>query len=139
MKKSRILVIDDNIDATRVVKLTLERTGLYEVRELNSPAEALTVVREYQPDLIFVDVNMPEIGGGEVAFMIRSDKKFERTPIVFLTSLVSERESKSTGVLVGGFHFVAKPPRLERMMDCIERNLATASIEERPSTERNTP
>jgi two-component system alkaline phosphatase synthesis response regulator PhoP len=126
MKKSRILVIDDDIHATRIVELTLERTGLYEVRGLNDPAESLTIAREFKPDLVLLDVNMPGVGGGDVAFMIRSDKEFERTPIVFLTSLVSEREGKSKGVLVGGFHFVAKPPRLDRMVDCIERNLDIA-------------
>jgi two-component system alkaline phosphatase synthesis response regulator PhoP len=134
MKKSRILVIDDNIHATRMVKLILETTGLYEVRGLNKPAESLAVAREFKPDLVLLDVNMPDVGGGDVAFMIRSDKEFERTPIVFLTSLISEREGQSKGVLVGGFHFVAKPPRVDRMVDCIERNLemAQAANEHQP-------
>ena len=134
MKKSRILVIDDNIHATRIVKLILERTGMYEVQGLNEPAESLAVAREFKPDLVLLDVNMPDMGGGDVAFMIRSDKEFERTPIVFLTSLISEREGQSKGVLVGGFHFVAKPPRVDRMVDCIERNLemAQATNEHQP-------
>ena len=139
MKKIRILVIDDNVDATRIVKRTLERTDLYEVQELNYPAQSLTVAREFKPDLVLLDVNMPGVGGGEVAFTIRSDREFERTPIVFLTSLVSEREVKPEGVLVGGFHFVAKPPRLERMVACIEKNIETAHADDEPTTQGEYP
>lgn len=136
MNKSRILVIDDNIDATRIVRLSLERTGSYEVRELNHPAQALAVAREFDPDLILLDICMPGVEGGEVAFTIRSDRQFERTPIVFLTSLVSEMEAKGQGVLVGGFHFVAKPPRLERMIACIETNLELARSADQLQTGR---
>ncbi len=134
MNKTRILVIDDNIAATRIVKLSLERTGRYEVCELNNPFEALPVTREFKPDLILLDVSMPGIEGGDVAFRIHSEKEFERTPIVFLTALVSPVEAKGTGMLVGGFHFVAKPPRLEQMIACIEDHLERVRSSDEPCT-----
>jgi len=136
MKPSRILVIDDSVSATRIVKFSLEKTGHYEVRELNDPTGALAVAREFKPDLILLDVYMPGVEGGEVAFQIQSDKEFERTPIVFLTSLISEKEAEGNGVLVGGFHVVAKPPRVERLIACIESTLATARSGEELCTER---
>ncbi len=97
MKKNRILVIDDNLNATRIVKLALERTGSYEVRELNDPAQGLEAAREFRPDLILLDVCMPDIEGSEVAEKITSDPDFAATPIVFLTSIVTPREAGKTG------------------------------------------
>ncbi len=55
-----------------------------------------------------------------------SDPEFERTPVVFLSALVSEREAVSDGTAVGAFHFIAKPPRLPRLITCIESNLEMA-------------
>lgn len=126
MKIRRILAVDDDIQATRMIKLALERTGRYEVRELNNPIQALWVAREFRPDLILLDVCMPGREGMEVAFEIRADAEFQATPIVFLTSIVSEREAIGDGSPNGGFHFVAKPARVQRMITCIERNLEMA-------------
>jgi len=125
MKTRRILVVDDDVQSTRMVKLSLERTGHYEVRELNDPAPTLTVAREFKPDLILLDVCMAGTQGVDVAFQIRADAEFQRTPVVFITSLVSEWEAVGDGTSEGGFHFVAKPPRLPRMITCIEKSLNT--------------
>ena len=126
MKTRRILVVDDDVQSTRMVKFNLERTGRYEVRELNDPVPTLAVAREFRPDLILLDVCMPGLQGVEVAFQIRADSEFQKTPVVFMTSLVSEWEAVADGASNGGFHFVAKPARLPRMITCIEKSLDTA-------------
>ncbi len=126
MKTRRILVIDDDAQSTRMVKFNLERTGRYVVRELNDPNPALAVAREFKPDLVLLDVCMPGLQGVEVAFQIRGDTEFQQTPVVFMTSLVSEWEAVGDGTSDGGFHFVAKPARLPRMITCIEKSLDTA-------------
>jgi CheY-like chemotaxis protein len=125
MKTRRILVVDDDIHSTRMVKLCLERTGRYVVRELNDPVPTLAVAREFKPDLIMLDVCMPGPQGVEVAFQIRADAQLHQTPVVFMTSLVSEWEAIGDGTSEGGFHFIAKPARLPRMITCIEKNLNT--------------
>lgn len=135
MRIRRILVVDDDIQATRMIKLALERTGRYEVRELNNPLQALWVTREFRPDLILLDVCMPGREGMEVAFQLRADAEFQAIPIVFLTSIVSEREAIGDGSPSGGFHFVAKPARVQRMITCIERNLEMAHCGEQFSGE----
>ncbi len=135
MKKTRILAIDDDVNATRMVKLALERTGRYEVWQLNDSAGAVAVAREVRPDLILLDIRMPGVEGAEVAFQIRSDQELQRTPVVFLTSLVSEREAIGDGTPVGAFHFIAKPPRLQRLIACIESNLEMAHIADSYSPE----
>ncbi len=122
-KTRRILVVDDDPHATRMVKWALERTGRYEARELNDPTQVLDTAREFKPDLILLDVCMPGREGCEVAFQIRADAEFQSTPIVFLTSLVSEQEAVGDGTSAGAFHFVAKPALVQRMITCIEKSL----------------
>ena len=127
MKTNRILVIDDNLNATRVARLILERTGHYAVRELNDPGQALSIAREFEPDLILLDVCMPHVEGSAVAEEINGAPGFADTPIVFLTCIVTPREVGKNGTRVIGRHeYIAKPARPDILIACIERNLARA-------------
>ena len=124
MRKNRILVIDDDIRATRMARLVLERTGCYEVRELNESDQALGVAWEFGPDLILLDVCMPNAGGDEVAEKISNDPALASTPIVFLTCIVTPNETGKTGsVVIGSHEYLAKPARPETLIACLERNL----------------
>jgi len=128
MKNHRILVIDDSPTSTRMTRLMIERTGRYEVRELNDPQQAFEVAREFRPDLILLDVCMPNIEGSEVAERFANDPDFADTPIVFLTCIVTPGEAGKTGGLVIGQHeYIAKPARPEKLVASIEGNLARAS------------
>ena len=138
-KTRRILVVDDDTHATRMVKWALERTGRYEARELNDPTRVLDAAREFKPDLILLDVCMPGREGCEVAFQIRADAEFQSTPIVFLTSLVSEQEAVGDGTSAGAFHFVAKPARVERMITCIEKSIEMAQCADRVAANAECP
>src|SRR2546429_396752 len=102
MEKRRILIIDDESGFTRLMKLTLERTGNYIVREENDGTKALETVREFRPDLILLDIVMPKIDGGDVARKIQADPSIKNTKIVFLTAIVSKKETIG-GNLIGGF------------------------------------
>ncbi len=73
----------------------------------------------------------PAREGCEVAFQIRADAEFQSTPIVFLTSLVSEQEAVGDGTSAGAFHYVAKPARVQRMITCIEKSLELAPCGDR--------
>jgi len=66
-EKPRILIIDDNRDFTHSAKLALERTGRYSVWEENEPARAHQTAQRLKPELILLDIAMPETDGGEVA------------------------------------------------------------------------
>jgi len=135
MKKKRILVIDDNVNATRIVKFSLERTGRFEVRELNDPSQALAAAHEFRPDLILLDVCMPHIEGSEVAEEISNHPDFAATPIVFVTSIVTPREANKQGTLVVGRHeYIAKPARLETIVATIDRHL-TRDAQKSPPAE----
>ena len=121
-EKPRILVIDDNRDFTYSAKLGLERTGRYSVWEENEPARAHQTAQRVKPDLILLDIAMPETDGGEVAARIESDPMLQRSPIVFLTALVMKAEARS-GLHIQGHPFLAKPISIPELIDGIERNL----------------
>lgn len=118
--KKRVLLVDDESGFTRLVKLTLERTGKFEVREENDGDRAWLTARDWKPDIIFLDVVMPKKDGGEVAQQVRSDPLLAKVPIVFMTAIVSQRESHHQ---FGGFPFLAKPVSIEAITNCIEEQL----------------
>jgi CheY-like chemotaxis protein len=120
MKKQRILIVDDESGFTRLLKLTLERTGRYEVQEENDGTQAWLLAREFKPDIIFLDIVMPKIDGGDVAQQMRSDPMLANVPIVFLTAIVSEKEG---GQEIGGFPFLAKPVSLDAIVRSITEHI----------------
>ncbi len=127
MEKKRILIIDDEASFTRMVKLNLEKTGTFEVREENRATYALAAAREFKPDLILLDVIMPTMDGGDVAAQIRNDRNLKTTPIVFLTATVSKREAGEDGLNSGGDLFLAKPVSLENLITCLNENIRKPS------------
>ena len=120
--KPRILIIDNNRDFTLAAKVGLERTGRYSVSEENEPARAHQTAQQVRPDLILLDIAMPETDGGEVAARIESDPALRRTPVVFLTALVTKAEVRS-GLEIQGHPFLAKPISIPDLVAGIERNL----------------
>lgn len=123
MERKRILIIDDEPSFTRMVRLNLEKTGFFEVREENKATAALTAAREFRPHLILLDVIMPNMDGGDVARQIQNDRQLKDTPVVFLTATVSKREAGSAGLNSGGSLFLAKPISLENLVQCINESL----------------
>jgi CheY-like chemotaxis protein len=121
-EKPRILIIDNNLDFTHSAKLALERTGRYSVWEENVPARAHQTAQRVKPDLILLDIAMPETDGGEVAARIESDPALHRIPIVFLTALVTKAETKS-GLQIQGHPFLAKPISIPELVAGIEQSL----------------
>jgi CheY-like chemotaxis protein len=128
MKKSRILIIDDNVNSTRVAKLIIERSGRYEARGLNDPTQALDVAQEFRPDLILLDVCMPGAEGSEVADQIGRAAFLSDVPIVFLTCIVTPTEVGKNGrVVIGDHEYMAKPVRPSQLLACIQENLERAN------------
>ena len=121
--KKRVFVVDDESGFTHLLKLTLEKTGRFIVQEENDGTKAWLAAREFKPDIIFLDVVMPKIDGGDVAKQITTDPLLEHVPIIFLTAIVSEKEG---GNLIGGFPFISKPVSLQALVDCIDQHLGTA-------------
>jgi CheY-like chemotaxis protein len=124
MSKKRILVVDDEVSITRLLKLNLEKTNNYEVREENFGARAVEAAREFNPDLILLDVMMPDMDGGEVASDLRGDPALRKKPVVFLTAAIKKEELGGPEGKVGGRTYIAKPLNVQGVINVIERTLA---------------
>jgi two-component system, OmpR family, response regulator len=121
-EKRRILIVDNDRDSTRLVKVLLERAGGYLVLEENDATKAHQTARNFRPDLILLDIVMPVIDGGEIAAQIQTDPELQRTPIIFLTALVTKAEAKA-GLHIQGHSFIAKPVSIPDLIKGIEENL----------------
>lgn len=122
-EKKRILVVDDQARNTKLLKLFLERTNDYEVREENDSTKALSAAEEFRPDLILLDVMMPGLDGGELAGSIHATPQLELVPIVFVTAIVTKDEVKNRHGLIGEYPFLAKPIVLTEVVACVKRHL----------------
>ena len=123
MDKKRILLIDDEVAFTVLLKANLEAAGSYHVMVQNDSTQALMTARNFKPDLILLDVMMPKVSGGEIAQQLRDDPVLSRVPVVFLTAIVSREETDAQGRLIGGRDFLAKPIDNKDVIACIEKYL----------------
>lgn len=127
MKKLRILVVDDDVPLTMAMKINLEATRRYEVRVENHALKVLPTAREFQPDLILLDIVMPDLDGGDISFMLKSDPALAKVPIIMVTALVSNDETgQDATVGQGGMTMVAKPVRFDKLLEIIENEFAKA-------------
>jgi two-component system OmpR family response regulator len=127
MEKKRILIVDDQTSITRLLKINLEQTNRYVVRTENHPARALAAAEVFRPDLILLDVMMPELDGGELASSFRESPSLKTVPIVFLTAAALKGEVSSGSGQIGGLPFLAKPVNFAEVEGCIEKQLTTGS------------
>src|SRR5262245_66646062 len=112
----RILVIDDEISFTRLLKLNLEQTNKYVVRVENWPEEAFEAARKFRPDLILLDVIMPRMVGGDVVAQLRADTALRFVPIVFLSAAVTRQRVQEHDGLISGFPLIAKPASVAEVL-----------------------
>ncbi len=127
MNKKKILIIDDEEKFTKYVKLNLEFKGKYEVRVENKGSRGLEAAKEFKPDLILLDVMMPDMDGSEVAAQLKEEESCKNIPVVFLTAIVTKQEIDEKGSDIGGHPFIAKPINLENLISSIEQNMGNNS------------
>jgi CheY-like chemotaxis protein len=118
----RILIVDNDENSTRLVKILLEKSGPYVVAEENDATKAHQTARNFRPHVILLDIVMPEVDGGEVAAQIQADPELHDTPIIFLTALVTRSEANS-GLHIQGHPSVAKPISVPELIVAIEEHL----------------
>ena len=121
-EKRRILIVDDDRDSTHLIKILLEKISQYFVLEENDAAKAHESARDFRPDLILLYITMPQIDGGDIAAQIDADPGLQRTPIIFLTALVTKTEAKA-GLHIQGHPVLAKPIDIPELINRIEENL----------------
>jgi CheY-like chemotaxis protein len=120
LTKKRILLVDDEPALTRMMRLNLEQTGRFEVREESHGSNALAAAREFRPHLIFLDVMMPDMGGDEIAEQLDEDPQLSRIPYIFLTAIVTKRETGTGAAEIAGKTYLAKPVKREELLSVVD-------------------
>lgn len=118
---TRVLVIDDEQDFAFFVKKNLESHGKFEVSVCDKASRALERVKTFKPDVVLLDMMMPERSGEEIAADLREEEETESVPIVFLTALVREEETSTNEHVIGGHFFVSKPVKIDELIAVIRR------------------
>jgi two-component system phosphate regulon response regulator PhoB len=107
LKVHRILVLDDEPDVTELLEYKLEQEG-YRVEVLNDPLVFVAKVRDFEPDLMILDIMMPELNGLQLCRIARSDPSMKDIPIIFLSAR-GEAEDRVKGLETGADDYLSKP------------------------------
>ena len=105
-KPCKILVVDDEPVNIRLVTAALKNE--YEILAALNGHDAVDLIKKHNPDLILLDVMMPDITGFDVCKIIKADKRFADIPVIFLTALDTQ-EGQLQGLELGGIDYLAKP------------------------------
>lgn len=123
----RILMVDDEESFLRLTKRNLEAEG-FVVETQNKARLALETARTFKPDLILLDVMMPDGDGGEVAARIAEDPDIGDTTVMFLTAAIKGSEVGSSGAAcIGGRFYIAKPVQIDDLVQYIDDRLACSA------------
>lgn len=130
MALQKILVVDDEEKFCKMVKSNLEKTGRFQVQTETKGANVLAAAKAFKPDLVFMDIMIPDLGGCEAAVQIRKEPGFESLPIVFLTAIASKDTTEVFGGIIDGRPFTAKPVlskpvKTDKLIKAIDDNLGT--------------
>ena len=123
MSKRKILIVDDEKGFTDMLSLNLEAKGSYEVQVENDASQALSTALAFRPDLILLDIIMPQKKGVVVAREIEKNETLRGIPIVFLTATVAKDDTDAQMDKSGGHTFISKPTSLDVLLACIEKKL----------------
>ena len=121
-RKRRVFVLDDQSGFTRIIKLTLEKAGGYEVLEKNTSAGVVNAAAEFDPDVMLLDVIMPGIDGGDVVALLKEDRRTRHLPVIFLTATARKQEIDEQGGIIGGYPFLSKPIPAKELIAAIEKH-----------------
>ncbi|TLM65807.1 MAG: response regulator [Deltaproteobacteria bacterium] len=120
--KTKILLIDDHRTVLRLLEAILRMRG-YELLYAENGQQGMAMARQERPDLILLDVMMPEIDGFKVCQYLKGQPETAAIPVVFLTARGAE-DDQETGRKVGAQGFLTKPFLAREVLDLIERLLA---------------
>lgn len=118
MNQKTILIADDEPYLLIILEKALADEG-YTVVAAKNGEEALDMATNFCPDLIILDVSMPDMQGGEVAGHLRDNPETADIPIMFLTALLSKDQEEREGSIIGGHKFMAKPYELEELLSTV--------------------
>jgi excisionase family DNA binding protein len=123
--KRKVLIVDDDQELVELIVDVLEKDGRFEVRSVNNGFDAGMMVKEYHPDLIVLDVMLPDINGKEVCQRVRTDKSMDDVRIICISGMVEDEKIEDLKNS-GANDFLHKPFEVETL---IERMCGLLDIE----------
>lgn len=114
--KRKILVVDDDEQLVELIVDALERDGRFEIRQVNNGFGAGMLVKEYRPDLIILDVMLPDINGKEVCHRVRSDSSMDEVKIICISGMV-EPDRIDELRQAGANDFMKKPFEIDALLE----------------------
>jgi CheY-like chemotaxis protein len=118
--RTRVLIVDDDVNLSKLLCLMLEKTRMYEVLVENRSADAVAKARALRPELILLDVDMPGKSGGQVARELQADPVLKNTKIIFITALLSKNQESMQSSVRTGMRYLSKPVDPMTLLDTIE-------------------
>jgi sigma-B regulation protein RsbU (phosphoserine phosphatase) len=125
--KGNLLIVDDKPANLRLLAAMLVEQG-YKVRSAINGPLALTATQAAPPDMILLDINMPEMNGYEVCERLKADESTHDIPIIFISAL-DEIQDKVKAFTVGGVDYITKPFQLEEVLARVETHLALRKLQ----------
>ena len=120
-KKQTILVVDDLADNIALLSNIL--SGLYKVKAATSGKRALEIALDSRPDLILLDIMMPEMDGYEVCRLLKQDPRTKNIPVIFISAL-GEEEDEKNGFDYGAVDYITKPVKSSLVLARVRTHLA---------------
>ena len=117
---SKILVVDDEVEVLELLKMILKKSG-YEVVGINNPEEVLQRVKKEHPDLIFMDIMMPEINGWELCKAVKEDEETKDIPVVIFSVLSSAEEIEKSRTYAHADAHIMKPGGVDEIREVVKR------------------
>ena len=117
----KILVVDDEKETLVYLTNILKRLH-YEIVSATAGKEAVTLAKDLKPDLIILDIVLPDMDGGEVAFTLSKDPSTARIPIIFLTGILKKKE-EAIVKKTGSRYILAKPVAAQELLVMINKVL----------------
>ena len=114
----KILIVDDDPDVVEILSYNLLKQK-YEVFKATNGNEGLVAVMESSPDLIILDIRMPEMNGIEMCREMKRSEIYSKIPVLFLTADTDEYTMLSA-IEAGGDHFITKPVKPKLILDLVE-------------------
>jgi excisionase family DNA binding protein len=114
--KRKVLIVDDDEELVELLSDVFEKDGRFDVRTANNGFDAGMLVKEFRPDLVVLDVMLPDINGKEVCQRVRSDDSLEAVKIICISGMV-EQDKVAELKMAGANDFMHKPFNVERLLD----------------------
>ena len=125
--RKKIIAVDDNVENLTALKNTLK--DIYDVYPVPSAAKMFNLLEHVHPDLMLLDVEMPEVNGYDAAREMKSSEKNREIPIIFLTSMGDE-QSELEGLTIGAIDYIRKPFVAPLLLQRIKTHLSIIEQEE---------